>query len=120
LNDRAGRASTAAEVLAVAAAVVFAAGGVYLLGAPDLVMLRLAVLAWPAWPVYVLGAVQLAGALALLRVETRGFALVLLAVISAGELAASIVYRELQPAVQAMVQLVLLTGILLLGGRRAS
>ena len=110
----------AAEVLAVAAAVVFAGGGVYLLGAPDLVMLRLAVLAWPAWPVYVLGAVQLAGALALLRTGTRSFALLLLAVISAGELAASIVYREMQPAVQAMIQLLLLTGILLFGGRRAS
>lgn len=107
-----------AEVLAVAAAVVFSAGGIYLLASPDLVMLRLAVLDFPGWPVYVLGALQIAGGVALLRSGTRRFALVLLAVISLGELAASVAYRELEPAAQAMIQLLLLVAILFLGGRR--
>jgi hypothetical protein len=118
LSVEAGRPPWLAGVLAVAAAVVFSAGGLYLLAAPDLVMLRLAVLDFPAWPVYVLGALQIAGGVALLRPGTRRFALGLLAVISLGELAASVAYREPEPAAQAMIQLLLLVAILFLGGRR--
>jgi len=119
LSVGAGRPPWLAGVLAVAAAGVFSAGGFYLLAAPDLVMLRLAVLDFPGWPVYLLGALQIAGGLALLRPETRRFALGLLAVISLGELAASVAYRELEPAVQAMIQLLLLVAILLFGGSRS-
>lgn len=107
-----------ADVMAWAGAVVFSAGGLYLMGSPELVMLRLAVLDLPGWPVYVLGLLQIGGGVALLGAGSRRPALVLLAVISVGELVASAVYRELEPAVQAMVQLLLLTGIFLLGSRR--
>ncbi|MGB5210593.1 MAG: DoxX family protein [Gammaproteobacteria bacterium] len=108
-----------AEVLAVAAAVVFIAGGIYLLRAPEMVVLRLAVLGWPTWPTYVLGVVQIVGALALLSARRRRPALVLLALVSVGELVAALVYRELQPTVQALMQLVLLAAILVLGRRRS-
>lgn len=118
MSAGAGRPPWLADVLAVAAAVVFSAGGIYLLAAPDLVMLRLAVLDLPGWPVYLLGALQIAGGLALLRSRTRRFALALLAVISLGELAASLAYRELEPAAHSMIQLLLLVAILFLGGRR--
>ncbi len=108
-----------ADVISVAAAVVFVAGGIYLLRGPEMVVLRLAVLGWPTWLTYVLGAIQIAGALALLSTDRRRLALGVLALVSVGEMVAALVYRELQPGVQAVMQLVLVAMIFALEPRRA-
>lgn len=107
------------DVLAVAAAVVFISGGIYLLRGPEMVVLRLAVLGWPTWPTYVIGAMQIIGALALLSIDRRRLAIGLLALISIGEMVAALVYGELQPGVQALTQLLLLAMVFAMSRRQS-
>lgn len=110
---------TLADWLSLAAGLALAAVGVVVILRPETAILRLATLGFSGWPVYAIGAIQIAAGVALPFRSSRRAAAVVLVLMGFGRGLVELAYRDTDAALEALAQAVLAAAILGLSARRS-